>query len=74
MNSEQLQNAARHNIEQSVERTVNKIQKEISQQGNVDCDHCGDKIEASRRTAIPSATSCLDCQQRLERERKPYGR
>jgi DnaK suppressor protein len=32
------------------------------------CEQCGDAIEAPRLKALPEATTCLACQERLERE------
>ncbi|RRY09022.1 TraR/DksA family transcriptional regulator [Brucella anthropi] len=31
---------------------------------------CGEEIEPQRRAAMPSATRCITCQERLERWRK----
>ncbi|MFG1409495.1 TraR/DksA C4-type zinc finger protein [Xanthobacter sp. VTT E-85241] len=33
------------------------------------CRGCGDLIDAARRSAMPSAVRCIDCQERLERLR-----
>ena len=38
--------------------------------GREDCAVCGEPIGEERRRAMPSATRCIECQERRERWRK----
>jgi phage/conjugal plasmid C-4 type zinc finger TraR family protein len=36
------------------------------------CDDCGDPIEAERRQAVPGASRCLVCQERVEKRARLF--
>lgn len=38
--------------------------------GRLTCEDCGIEIPLARRLANPSATRCIECQQRFERENR----
>lgn len=42
--------------------------------GAAACIGCGEDIEASRRTALPSARRCIECQDRVERRDRQRGK
>lgn len=42
----------------------------ITGQGATHCVVCGEPIDAARRKVMPSATRCVDCQERRERRRR----
>lgn len=45
---------------------VRRVVGELCGAGEDSCQRCGDEIEGERRLALPSATHCLTCQERLE--------
>jgi phage/conjugal plasmid C-4 type zinc finger TraR family protein len=59
-------------IANATSTALKSIQQSVAQSGDIYCDECGDEIEADRRIALPSARTCIDCQERLERRGKQY--
>lgn len=45
---------------------VARIRNNLIGLGEEFCLGCGDRIEAARRAALPSAKRCVDCQGKLE--------
>lgn len=43
---------------------------QIEGEGADECEDCGAPIGAARRAALPSATRCVDCQERRERRKE----
>ncbi len=43
---------------------------QIEGEGTDDCEDCGAPIGAARRAALPSASRCVDCQERRERRKE----
>lgn len=46
---------------------VAKVRAALAEEGSFDCVSCGDEIDEQRRSAMPSARRCLECQEKLER-------
>jgi phage/conjugal plasmid C-4 type zinc finger TraR family protein len=44
-----------------------KVRRTLNQQGQADCEDCGEPIPPARREANRSAIRCLACQQIFER-------
>jgi len=53
----------------SRDAAVARIRGNLTGPGEEFCRACGERIEAARRIALPSATRCVDCQKYLEGER-----
>lgn len=45
---------------------VRRVLKGLNGSGGEECLRCGDPIAGERRAALPSATHCLTCQERIE--------
>lgn len=43
---------------------------QVQGEGADDCEDCGAPIGPARRAALPSATRCVDCQERRERRKE----
>ena len=46
------------------------VRARIDGDGADDCEDCGAPIMPARRAALPSATRCVDCQERRERRKE----
>jgi len=55
--------------EQEREAGISRARSSLVRSGASECSDCGDPIDVSRRIAMPSADTCLDCQRRRERLR-----
>lgn len=53
----------------STDAAVARIRNNLTGPGEEFCLTCGDQIEQSRRTALPSAKRCVDCQGKREKAR-----
>lgn len=51
----------------SNEATVRRIQSSLGSSGEEFCVSCGERIDAARRVALPSARRCVGCQSAHER-------
>jgi phage/conjugal plasmid C-4 type zinc finger TraR family protein len=61
-----LEQAAR--LEQTQRDTsVRSAQRQLGRKGQPDCAGCGEAIPPQRRTAVPSAIRCIQCQSAFER-------
>lgn len=49
---------------------IERIRAGLEADGSDDCADCGGEIGKARRAAMPSATRCVGCQERLERRGK----
>jgi phage/conjugal plasmid C-4 type zinc finger TraR family protein len=48
---------------------VARIQNALAGVGEDFCLTCGERIDAARRAALPSAKRCVDCQGKVEKRR-----
>lgn len=64
--SERLLERSERALELERDRAVARIKEELSLPGTLDCDDCGEPVEAKRRIALPSARTCIRCQIRRE--------
>jgi phage/conjugal plasmid C-4 type zinc finger TraR family protein len=46
-----------------LEATLLNISNKLKDSGVSDCIECGNDIGLKRKTAMPSATMCIDCQE-----------
>jgi phage/conjugal plasmid C-4 type zinc finger TraR family protein len=46
---------------------VRRVTAALATEGEAECRGCGEEIEPARRAALPSATRCIVCQDRVER-------
>lgn len=51
---------------------LRKVQDQVAQPGAEECGICGEELTAERRAAMPSARTCVECQQAAERRRKEF--
>lgn len=58
--------AIRESVESMIHKVINALEK-IDRGTYGMCDACGRAIKKARLKALPFATLCLDCQDRLER-------
>lgn len=58
--------AIRESVESMIHKVINALEK-IDRGTYGMCDACGKPIKKARLKALPFATLCLDCQDRLER-------
>lgn len=47
-------------------RAIAAAKAGLAGEGSADCADCGDAIPEARRTALPSARRCVDCQAKFE--------
>lgn len=52
-----------------VERCLGARLRTLHQPGALECDTCGEPIPERRRQAMPSATRCAPCQDKMEARR-----
>lgn len=52
-----------------VERCVGARLRTLAKPGALECDTCGEPIPERRRAAMPSATRCWGCQEKMEKPR-----
>ena len=45
---------------------VHSARRQLSGSGTDDCEDCGEPIPAARKKAIPSCTTCIECQHERE--------
>lgn len=64
---------AERRVEAERDAGVAAVRAALRRPGTLHCVSCGEEIEPGRRTALPSAKRCIDCQSRIERFR-PRGR
>ena len=68
MDEKYLEQAAR--LEQTQrDASVRSVQRELAHKGQSDCAGCGEAIPLQRRTAVPSAIRCIQCQSAFERSK-----
>ena len=68
MDEKYLEQAAR--LEQyQRDANVRSVQRELAHKGQADCAGCGEAIPLQRRTAVPSAIRCIQCQSAFERSK-----
>lgn len=66
MDEKYLEQAAR--LEQyQRDANVRSVQQQLGRKGQPDCAGCGEAIPLPRRTAVPSAVRCIQCQSAFER-------
>jgi len=53
----------------SNEAAVARIRNNLAGLGEEFCITCGERIDAERRAALPSAKRCIDCQGKAERQK-----
>lgn len=53
--------------EQERQAGIAAARKPLMQTGAFNCVRCGEEISNERRSAMPSARRCLDCQKGVER-------
>lgn len=49
---------------------LRKVQDQVAQAGATECVACGEELSAERRAAMPSARTCVECQEAAERSPK----
>lgn len=59
--------AAEAAVALEADATIAAISAGLAETGSEECDACGDEIPAERRSALPSARRCVDCQAQIER-------
>ena len=68
MDEKYLEQAAR--LEQyQRDANVRSVQRQLGRKGQPDCAGCGETIPPQRRTAVPSAIRCIQCQTAFERSK-----
>jgi len=53
----------------SNEAAIARIRNNLAGLGEEFCITCGDRIEDERRAALPSATRCVTCQGKVEKQK-----
>jgi len=51
----------------ATEMAIRSVTSRLAGDGADECEDCGHPIEPRRRAAMPSATTCIGCQQLRER-------
>ena len=59
--------------EMAIAHHINTQQRQLTTESTGECVDCGERIPERRRTALPYATRCIDCQSIVER-RGQHGR
>ncbi|MCU0946795.1 MAG: TraR/DksA C4-type zinc finger protein [Porphyrobacter sp.] len=53
----------------SNEAAIARIRNNLAGMGEEFCITCGERIDADRRAALPSARRCVDCQEQIEKQK-----
>lgn len=61
---------AEQRAEQEREAGIARAKAALRTEGKFYCVACGEEIDAGRRKAFPAARRCIECQRRLERQRR----
>lgn len=51
---------------------LRKVTDQVAQAGAFECEACGEELSAERRAAMPSARTCVECQEAAERRRRAF--
>lgn len=62
--------AAEQKVAAATAAQVRRIQQSLRGHGRLTCIDCDEQIDAERRTVLPSALRCLECEDRRERRRR----
>ena len=61
-------------IEAARTRALRTVTDQVGHAGGFECEACGEELSVERREAMPSATTCVECQAATERRLKAYRR
>lgn len=59
--------AAEAVVQRETDDEIARIRSELAETGEDFCIDCDEPIGAARKSALPSAERCIDCQQHFER-------
>lgn len=68
MDEKYLEQAARQEQHQR-DASVRTVQRALGRKGQPECAGCGEAIPLQRRSAVPSAIRCIQCQSAFEKSK-----